>query len=91
MLPSMLSGRGKDWQRRKNGNLRLGVGGLINKIFSWGDDERVAGDYADFDETGGKDKWAYCALVGEGRSSWSHNACRNSLKSLCKDVKTSVI
>ena len=60
----MLSGRGKDWQRRKNGNLRLGVGGLINKIFSWGDDERVAGDYADFDETGGKDKWAYCALVG---------------------------
>ena len=29
-------------------------GGLINKIFSWGNDESVAGDYADFDETGAK-------------------------------------
>ena len=39
-------------------------GGLINKIFSWGNDESVAGDYADFDDTGAKNKWEYCALVG---------------------------
>ena len=32
-------------------------GGLIDKEYSWGDDESLARDYANYDEIGGKDKW----------------------------------
>ena len=32
-------------------------GGLVDKEFSWGDDEAVARDYANYDGTGGKDQW----------------------------------
>ena len=32
-------------------------GGLISKRYSWGDDESVARDYANYNGTGGKDKW----------------------------------
>ena len=32
-------------------------GGLKNKEYSWGDDESLARDYANYDGTGGKDKW----------------------------------
>ena len=32
----------------------------------------------------------YCALVGGGRSSWDHRACKNSLKSSCRAFSTSV-
>jgi len=32
-------------------------GGLVDKMFSWGDDEAVARDYANFYGTDGKDKW----------------------------------
>ena len=39
-------------------------GGLIKKEYVWGDDEAVARDYANYDGTGGKDKWEYCAPVG---------------------------
>ena len=39
-------------------------GGLVDKTFTWGDDEAVARDYANFDGIDGKDKWGYCAPVG---------------------------
>ena len=39
-------------------------GGLVGKEFPWGDSEAVARDYANYDGTGGKDKWEYCAPVG---------------------------
>ncbi len=39
-------------------------GGLIDKLYSWGDDVSLARDYANYDEIGGKDKWEYCAPVG---------------------------
>ena len=32
-------------------------GGLVGKIFPWGDDESVAREYANFDGTSGKDEW----------------------------------
>ena len=32
-------------------------GGLIDKEYSWGDDVSLARDYANYDGTGGKDKW----------------------------------
>ena len=32
-------------------------GGLVGKEYSWGDDEAVARDYANFAGTDGKDKW----------------------------------
>ena len=32
-------------------------GGLVGKEYSWGDDEAVARDYANFVGTDGKDKW----------------------------------
>ena len=32
-------------------------GGLQNKEYPWGDDESLARDYANYDGTGGKDKW----------------------------------
>ena len=32
-------------------------GGLVDKIYSWGDDESVARDYANCEGIGGKDKW----------------------------------
>ncbi len=32
-------------------------GGLVGKRYSWGDDESLAGDYANYDGTDGKDKW----------------------------------
>ena len=32
-------------------------GGLVGKEFPWGDDEAVAREYANFEGTGGKDKW----------------------------------
>ena len=32
-------------------------GGLIDKEYSWGNDESLARDYANYDGTGGKDKW----------------------------------
>ena len=39
-------------------------GGLKNKKYPWGNDESKARDYANYGETGGKDKWEYCAPVG---------------------------
>ena len=39
-------------------------GGLVGKEYSWGDDVRVAGEYANYRGTGGKDKWDKCAPVG---------------------------
>jgi len=38
-------------------------GGLAGKRYSWGDDVNVARDYANYDGTGGKDKWARCSPV----------------------------
>ena len=32
-------------------------GGLIDKEYIWGDDESLARDYANYNGTGGKDKW----------------------------------
>ena len=32
-------------------------GGLVGKRYPWGDDEEVARDHANYDGTGGKDKW----------------------------------
>ncbi|MBP97397.1 hypothetical protein CMK18_15715 [Candidatus Poribacteria bacterium] len=34
-------------------------GGLVNKNYSWGNDESLARDYANYFGTGGKDKWYY--------------------------------
>ncbi len=39
-------------------------GGLVGKRFTWGDDERLARDYANYDETGGKDKSKITVPVG---------------------------
>jgi len=39
-------------------------GGLKNKKYPWEDDESKARDYANYGETGGKDKWEDCASVG---------------------------
>ena len=39
-------------------------GGLINKVYPWGDDVSLARDYANYDGTGGKDKWDGIAPVG---------------------------
>ena len=39
-------------------------GGLVGKRFTWGDDERLARDYANYYGTGGKDQWEYHAPVG---------------------------
>ena len=39
-------------------------GGWKNKEYSWGDNESLARDYANYDGTGGEDKWKYCAPVG---------------------------
>ncbi|HIA64507.1 TPA: formylglycine-generating enzyme family protein, partial [Candidatus Poribacteria bacterium] len=32
-------------------------GGLVDKIFTWGDEESIARDYANFYGTGGRDQW----------------------------------
>ena len=39
-------------------------GGLVGKRFTWGDDERLARDYANYDETGGRDKSKTTVPVG---------------------------
>ena len=39
-------------------------GGLVGKELPWGDTTAVSRDYANYDGTGGKDKWEYCAPVG---------------------------
>ena len=39
-------------------------GGLVGKEFSWGNDESVAREYANYNGTGGKDKWEFTAPVG---------------------------
>ena len=39
-------------------------GGLENKEYPWENDVSLARDYANYDGTGGKDKWEYCAPVG---------------------------
>ena len=39
-------------------------GGLKNKKYPWGDDKILARDYANYDSTGGKDKWDKTAPVG---------------------------
>ena len=44
-------------------------GGLVNKNYSWGNDESLARDYANYFGTGGKDKWYYTtAPVGRFKS-----------------------
>ena len=44
-------------------------GGLVNKKYSWGNDESLARDYANYFGTGGKDKWYYTtAPVGRFKS-----------------------
>ena len=42
-------------------------GGLVDKTFTWGDDEAVARDYANCNGIRGKDKWEYCAPAGSFR------------------------
>jgi len=39
-------------------------GGLEGKRYPWGDDGSLARDYANYEVTGGKDKWWYTAPVG---------------------------
>ena len=39
-------------------------GGLAGKRYSWGDNENVARDYANYDGIGGKDQWDKCSPVG---------------------------
>ncbi len=39
-------------------------GGLINKVYPWGDDESLARDYANYSRTSGKDKWGCSAPIG---------------------------
>ena len=39
-------------------------GGLVDKKYSWGDDESVARDYANYNEIDGKDKWDKTAPAG---------------------------
>jgi len=39
-------------------------GGLIDKEYSWGNDESLASDYANHGDIGGKDKWDGTAPVG---------------------------
>jgi len=39
-------------------------GGLIDKEYSWGNDESLARDYANYEGTGGKDKWQHTSPVG---------------------------
>jgi len=39
-------------------------GGLKNKKYPWGVNESLARDHANYGDTGGKDKWEYCAPVG---------------------------
>ena len=39
-------------------------GGLVGKEYSWGDDEAVARDYANFGGTFGRDQWDKTAPVG---------------------------
>ena len=39
-------------------------GGLVDKKFSWGDNEAVSREYANYKEVGGKDKWNAPAPVG---------------------------
>ena len=41
-------------------------GGLRGKLYSWGDDVSIARKYANYRGTGGKDKWADIAPVGNG-------------------------
>ena len=49
---------GKEWERAARG-------GLENKEYPWGDNKSWARDYANYSETGGKDKWdKQTALVG---------------------------
>ena len=44
-------------------------GGLVNKNYSWGNDESLARDYANYFGTSGKDKWDYTtAPVGRFKS-----------------------
>ena len=42
-------------------------GGLVDKTFTWGDDEAVSRDYSNSGDTDGKDKWEYCAPAGSFR------------------------
>ena len=39
-------------------------GGLQNKEYSWGEDESLARDYANYKRTGGQDKWEWAAAPG---------------------------
>ena len=39
-------------------------GGLEYREYSWGHNESLARDYANYEGTGGQDKWEYCAPVG---------------------------
>ena len=56
MLPPTLNGpvnvcpTEKEWEHAARG-------GLIDKEYSWGDDWKVAREYANYDGTGGKDQW----------------------------------
>ena len=52
----MPNGRVKGYLVKQSGEYAV-RGGLIGKRYSWGDDESVARDYANYNGTGGKDKW----------------------------------
>jgi hypothetical protein len=43
-------------------------GGLEGKRYPWGNDESLAGDYANYGGTSGRDKWKYTAPVGSFKS-----------------------
>ena len=48
---------GKEWEWAARG-------GLQNKEYSWGEDESLARDYANYKRTGGQDKWEWAAAPG---------------------------
>ena len=39
-------------------------GGLVGQRYVWGDDEKLARDYANYEWVEGKDKWELCSPVG---------------------------
>ena len=53
-----LNGQVNDYQLKPKAEWEFATrGGLVGKEYSWGDDETVARDYANFAGTDGKDKW----------------------------------